>query len=86
MEKAMSEKARFIRFDDQTWPVVDTDLAWTLRYAYKGGALTLDNRDRLYLASILDAYEELIRASTKRREAVCRTLRKKNGAAVQAED
>lgn len=65
------ERARYIRFNTMTWPTVDNDLAWRLRYAQD----SISAKDKFYLASVMSAYHELIRCKREKRETVCRTIR-----------
>lgn len=65
---------RHIRIGTMTWPTVDNDLAWRLRYAQD----SISNKDKFYLASLMDAYSELIRCKREKREMVCRTIRKES--------
>lgn len=75
--KAESEtlkSARHVRIETMTWPTVDNDLAWRLRYAQD----SISNKDKFYLASLMDAYSELIRCKREKREMVCRVIRKES--------
>ena len=50
------QNVRFARVEDTTWPVYDGSAEWALRY---GGEGLLTRSDKLYLASVLSAYEHL---------------------------
>lgn len=63
--------ARYTRIGDMTWPKVDDDLMWRLRYAQE----SISERDKFYLASVSDDYKELIRCNREKRETVCRAIR-----------
>lgn len=65
------ERSRYIRFGEMTWPAVDNDLMWRLRYAQE----SISTMDKFYLASIMDAYRELIQCNREKREMVCRAVR-----------
>ncbi len=58
-------------FNSMTWPLVDSDLVWRLRYAPE----SVTAKDKMYLASVLSAYEELIRCGRDKREHVTKELR-----------
>ena len=58
-------------FDSMTWPLIDGDLAWRLIHAPE----SVTSQDKMYLASVLSAYAELIRCGRDKREHVCRELR-----------
>lgn len=62
---------RYVRIGTMTWPAVDSDLAWRLRYAQD----SISNKDKFYLASLVDAYSELIRCKREKREMVCKAIR-----------
>lgn len=64
---------RYVHFDSMTWPTADSDLAWRLRYAQD----SITVKDKFYLASVLNAYDELIRCGREKRETVCRTIRER---------
>jgi hypothetical protein len=64
----------FVRFDGMTWPRADDstcELSWLVRYSPSFDATP----DRYVLASMLDAYVELVNTTARKREAVVRQLR-----------
>lgn len=62
---------RFHVFDGMTWPLADAPLAWRLRYAPS----SVTDSDKMYLASLISAYEEIINCGRGKRERVTRELR-----------
>ena len=80
-EHEREEPKRFHIFDQMTWPLSDADLSWRLRYAPQG----VNDKDRMYLASVLDAYQELINCGRAKRERVTRELRLVARAALQGD-
>lgn len=66
-----AEGKRFHIFDGMTWPLVDAPLVWRLRYAPE----SVGNKDKMYLASVVGAYEELINCGREKRERVTKELR-----------
>lgn len=65
------ERPRYMRFKTMTWPTIDDDLAWRLRYAQD----SICTKDKFYLASVMSAYSELIRCGREKREVVCKAIR-----------
>lgn len=62
---------RWLRFDTMTWPLPDPDLSWRIRFARE----SVYSKDMMYLASVLDAYQELISCGRAKREHVTKQLR-----------
>jgi hypothetical protein len=59
--------------DDMTWPSYDQgNLEWRLRYGSEDQVLA----SRMVLASIVAAYRELLNLPPKRRNAICKAIRK----------
>lgn len=57
-----------------TWPAVTAEVAnlgWSLRYMPQ----SLSTSDRLVLASIVDAYIQMVGDPQKKRNAVCKEIR-----------
>lgn len=59
----------FALFDGMTWPMPFTELEWTLRYG------TPTRGQLLRAASILAAYDEIVRSPERKRRYVVRNLR-----------
>jgi hypothetical protein len=58
---------------EMTWPAVTgdvADLGWRLRYAPG----SISQSDRLHLASIVDAYIQMVGDPPEKRDAVCREI------------
>ena len=69
-------------FDGMCWPVPGErveGLSWAARYA------GLTKQDLLCVASVLDAYQELIRMPAKQREGIIKELRKGPATSAQPE-
>jgi len=65
----------YASFDGMCWPVPDEqcgDLSWRLRYATG----ELSKKDRLFSASVLDAYAEVIKCSAQKRKDVISGIKK----------
>lgn len=73
---------RWHRFDTMTWPLSDPDLNWRIRFAPE----SVNRQDMLYLASVLDAYQELISCGRAKREHVTKQLRDYARAALSGEN
>lgn len=63
----MTVANRYVSFGEMTWPRPDTDLGWRLRYTPE----SLTRSDQLVLASIVDAYQELVTGKTVARRNAC---------------
>jgi hypothetical protein len=69
--KEQEPQRRWHRFGTMTWPLPDPDLSWRIRFAPE----SVNGKDMMYLASLLDAYQELINCGRAKREHVTRELR-----------
>lgn len=71
------EKANFYRtFDGMCWPAPSKNLAeveWRARHA------TPSKNDLMFMASVCDAYQELIRLPSRQRDKIIKELRKGPG-------
>lgn len=63
---------RWAQVDDTVWPIYSGDVEWALRY---GGEGLLSRTDKLYLASVLSAYDHLTRPDARQR-TVAASLRR----------
>lgn len=75
---------RYRHFPNGTcWPCqkAGSELGWRLRYAQN----SITSADKFFLASIVEAYRELIDATQVRRNQVCRDLRVPNASLSGAE-
>ena len=68
----MNEELYFDQLSDgTTWPSIDSDLAWLMRYGKIEDVIEI----RLIAAQALSAYIELVRESQSRRNIICKELR-----------
>jgi hypothetical protein len=64
--------SRYTRIEpDMVWPGLQLgDLEWVLRYGEESDVM----KDRHLIASVVSAYQALIRSSQKRRNEICKAL------------
>lgn len=71
--RLIGESGRYTKIgDDMTWPSLDQgDFEWRLRYGSEDELI----KERFIMASIVQAYSELINLPQKQRNAICKSLK-----------
>lgn len=64
----------YVCFDGMSWPLPDADLEWQMRYAPEAAM-----KNHLFVASVMNAYRELILSPERRRNRMVFGLRQGRG-------